>query len=133
MQIIELDPNVWMRGASGGVLLHKDHDQRRQCCIGIACTAFGVADEVLEAQGTVADVTQDSGLAVVPEAFKAIAVIEVGEYSDIPYMTNDCLQPVYGINDDPDISDDAERVTLINAELERIGADFRFALKGAQS
>lgn len=36
---------------------------------------------------------------------------------------------MYFINDARDSSDDAERVANINAELERLGAYFRFVLK----
>jgi hypothetical protein len=138
-RIIELDPSVWMRGKRGGYLLVDAPAQpRQQCCIGVACTALGVPDESIAGEGCV----EELPLKVVPGEFQSIAVIgkrfrneydDYDDYDDVEeYISNDNLARVYDINDNPEIEDDATRVQMINAELEKVKASFRFALKEAQ-
>jgi hypothetical protein len=121
--VIELDPDVWMRGIGSDasyLLTTDDKGMRRQCCIGVACTVFGMSDTFLRGEGCI----EELPLECVPPPFLRIGVID----EEVDRMRDDGLWDVYRINDDPAI-DDAERVALINVELAKLKASFRFALK----
>jgi hypothetical protein len=131
LRIIELDPDVWLRGGDvGGVLLRQIDGRRRQCCIGVACTAFGVADEVIDTVGCVVDLE----VTALPGPLMQLAEIvdESGDWvSDYERIKDDGLTAVYRLNDAAEITDDDERIARINAELAEADASFRFALKVA--
>jgi hypothetical protein len=115
--VIELDPKVWNAGMRYGesALLYTDEGRRAQCCIGIACSVLGLADDDLKSIHYAHYLGDPEAL---PEPLRPIARLSTHETT------------VYEINDDMDKYDnDAERVAAINAELRRIGAPLSFALK----
>jgi hypothetical protein len=129
-RIIELDPLVWSRGDGCGVLLYHG-DSRRQCCIGVACTSLGVVDNVIEDKACLYDIDFDLYVTL-PPALLSVLHVEREDEDDYEYLS-DVLSQVYRINDDKKITDDAVRVRLINEELERLGASFRFTLKHVET
>lgn len=131
LRVIELDPEIWMRGGLIGSLLQIDNKKRRQCCIGIACTTFGISDDVIGGQGCVQELDMEA-VREVPEFESLVVFISEYEDEDGEARMRDRLDDVYNINDSDDISDD-DRVSQTNEELSKLGASFRFVLKGASS
>jgi hypothetical protein len=128
---VELDPNVWMRGGMGSLLISAyPLKPRQQCCIGVACTAFGMPDAVILGSARLDDLDTDD---VTPAPFQSVIKMRTtgGVGGNNFSVLEDRLEGIYEVNDDPDVSSDAARVALINAELENIGAAFRFTLKPA--
>lgn len=116
VRVIELDPVVWMRGQEEGLLLSPFGSRRHQCCIGIACTAFGVPDDDIFNIGTL---SASNGELPTP-----LAELNAARNGNGARLISD----IYCINDDEDLGDD-ERVESINERLEKANASFRFSLK----
>lgn len=115
MPVIELDPNVWWRGPDSMGLLDFPGGQRKQCCIGIACTAMGVADEHIK-------------FVTYPQYVQGIELPE-----PIATLANayEAAKDVYQLNDSgADVFDSDEvRVAAINNELAKHDIDLQFVLK----
>lgn len=112
--VIELDPAVWSRGPNSLTLLSDINGKRQQCCVGVACTALGVSDDVIRGVAYPYYITEDK----LPPA-----IAELAQLSD---DTN-----VYWLNDSggSEFDDDRARVKAINSELKRKAIPLRFRLK----
>lgn len=113
MKIIELDPDTWIRGnviKDDSCLLSPDGNK---CCMGFAALAFGATDEDIAGADWWANC-------------RMTALKERDAGADAKRF-----RAVYMINDDDDYASDTERIANLNKELESLGEDFRFALKGA--
>lgn len=92
--------------------------EERMCCMGFAAMAFGATR--LEIMGR-------STWSVC--ANRDLSSRDRDRSSSVQTIW---FMGLYQINDDPGVPDDGTRVQLLNEELERLGEDFRFALKEAE-
>lgn len=111
MKTVVLDPETWMRGGGegSGYLLYGE----QKCCMGFAALDFGASRDEIDGMGVWAD-CPNTGLAK-----RDLATV------------GHRFHRLYEINDEREY-EDAERVRLLNAELERLDEDFRFVLKGQE-
>jgi hypothetical protein len=125
--IIELDPSEWLHlesGVQSGLCRKRDG---KRCCIGIAAKYYGVEDEVLMPMATLTESVESGwsgeGTAEIrwPAPLQRVSLRLNNIYSlnDTGTFGNGSVTQVTG----------AELVQLLNTELERINADFRFKLK----
>jgi hypothetical protein len=120
IETVELNPRVWYRGKTGraSYLLspRRIHGYRQQCCLGIACSATGVEDDLIRKRTGVEDLY----------AWR----------DDVPPKWLARLSELNGDHDLYDINDrrstrisDSQRVRDLNKELKRLAIPLRFRLK----
>jgi hypothetical protein len=139
MVTIVLPPDTWYRGLGGddSQLLRQDG---RQCCLGVACTFWGVADEDLEQATTLDSVSEILPLTLarfngvryptesaLPDAIKAMMPPVVFNKDATPPQV---AELAYYVNDAEEL-EDGERIRLLNLLTEPYG--FRFELGTVES
>lgn len=127
-KIVELDPVVWSRGPSevNYLLRVDDVGRRRQCCIGVACSVFGVPDGAIMLGARLEDLSPDY---MRPEFETVTDRRYDDDEGDWIGVSDERMNIVYALNDEDSAMGDAARVEALNVELQRIGAEFRFTLK----
>jgi hypothetical protein len=110
VKMVTLDPETWARGFFHTNDRYLLGGHGKKCCMGFAALAFGATEDEIRHQYYWRDCknTDLQGRDFYPS-----------------YGTR--FHEVYGLNDCKDLTDE-ERVDQINATLERMGENFRFAL-----
>ena len=109
MIIVKLDPKTWDRGSLEPPV--KLLGRNGMCCMGFAALARGAMEEEIEGFGTWSECKNET-----------LSADDEFSFGVLRYAK------VYSINDALGLSDKV-RVKRLNAELEKVEADFRFELE----
>jgi hypothetical protein len=107
VKTVVLNPETWIRGGVGFPMTLLLRADGKMCCMGFAALAMGVTEDEIMGRSI-------WGVCANPKL----------RDSD----KGGRLSKLYQINDTDYVANDEERVRHLNAELERLGEDFRFEL-----